>query len=208
MPSVGDLAILRNNVSLSTWLLLGASIQSLVFAAVPYRVALLPSFCILMLVLAKNALVNFGFLRNPYLGAVFKGKWTATLQEDGEKGGEKVAVFLLDASSGPAIVTISYWKSIEHLHAFANGPAHRQGWNWWMAEARKQYPHLGIMHETYEAPYGRWENIYEGFVPIGMGDLSKKVVASDGSEKSEPRLVEAKSGRWSTMRGRLGEKDQ
>lgn len=26
------------------------------------------------------------------------------------------------------------------------------------------------MHETYEAPRGKWENVYEGFVPIGMGE--------------------------------------
>ena len=28
-----------------------------------------------------------------------------------------------------AIVTISYWKDIEHLHAFAHGPTHRLGWD-------------------------------------------------------------------------------
>ncbi|CAL8579863.1 hypothetical protein XPA_005593 [Xanthoria parietina] len=74
------------------------------------------------------------------------------------------------ASSSPAVVTISYWKSIEHLHAFASGPAHRKGWDWWASTARKQFPHLGIMHETYEAPKGKWENVYEGFVPIGVGE--------------------------------------
>lgn len=32
------------------------------------------------------------------------------------------------------------------------------------------------MHETYEAPKGRWENVYEGFVPIGMGECASAFV--------------------------------
>ncbi|KAL8725571.1 MAG: hypothetical protein Q9166_007273 [cf. Caloplaca sp. 2 TL-2023] len=223
MLATADLAIIRNNFSLLTWLLLGACMQSLVFATLPYRVALLPPFCILILVLAKNLLINYGYLQNPYLRAAFKGKWTANLRGiENEKAEDTVAVFILGASSnhplgifapgygdirpffrsmwaeaeadpqksgligkstsfipvpatetssGPAIITISYWKSIEHLHAFAHGPAHRQGWDWWMNKAREKYPHLGIMHETYEAPRGSWENIYEGFVPVGMDML-------------------------------------
>lgn len=71
-------------------------------------------------------------------------------------------------AGGNALVTISYWKDIEHLHAFANqGAAHRLGWDWWAAE-NKKYPHIGIMHETYAVPKGAWENIYQNFQPIGM----------------------------------------
>ena len=71
-------------------------------------------------------------------------------------------------AGGNAIVTITYWKDIEHLHAFAQGPTHREGWDWWAAE-NKKYPHLGIMHETYAVPKGGWENIYQNFQPFGMG---------------------------------------
>ncbi|CAL8579864.1 hypothetical protein XPA_005594 [Xanthoria parietina] len=39
MATTADLAIIRNNFSLSTWLLLGAFIQSLIFAILPPRVA-------------------------------------------------------------------------------------------------------------------------------------------------------------------------
>ncbi|KAL8767742.1 MAG: hypothetical protein Q9209_005828 [Squamulea sp. 1 TL-2023] len=254
MAAIADLAIIRNNFSLSTWLLLGAFLQSLVFAIVPPRVAALPTIFILVLVGAKNLLISGGYLKNPYLGETYKGKWTAPLRED-EKEGDKVAVFFLGASSnhplgiftpgfgeitpylqsmwvdaeadpiksgligkstalmsvptsaassGPAIFTMSYWKSIEHLHAFAQGPSHRKGWDWWSSKARKEFPHIGIMHETFEAPKGRWENIYEGFVPVGMGALTRKVMTSSGEERHEQRLVEARSGRWSTMNGRLG----
>ncbi|KAL8867013.1 MAG: hypothetical protein Q9174_005936 [Haloplaca sp. 1 TL-2023] len=220
-PSASTLFIIRNNLSLQTWLLIGAVIQSLLFLALPRRFALLPPFCALVLLASKNVLISFGILKNPYMSGAVPGKWTVPLRENGKQEGDKVAVFLLGASSnhplgllapgfgdigplfdsmweeaeadtdksgligkstvfmpvpasdeasGVALIIISYWKSIEHLHAFAQGPAHRKGWDWWEAEARKKHPHLGIMHETFEAPKGRWENVYEGFVPTGMGE--------------------------------------
>lgn len=98
MATTADLAVIRNNFALSTWLLLGASIQSLIFAILPPRVAVLPSFCLLTLVLAKNLLITGGYLKNPYLAAAYKGKATVPLRED-EEGGDKVAVFILGASS-------------------------------------------------------------------------------------------------------------
>ena len=98
MATTADLAIIRNNFSLSTWLLLGAFIQSLIFAILPPRVAVLPPVCLLTLILAKNLLITGGYLKNPYLAAAYRGKATAPLQED-EDGGDKIAVFLLGASS-------------------------------------------------------------------------------------------------------------
>ena len=35
-------------------------------------------------------------------------------------------------AGGNALVTISYWKDIEHLHAFAQGSTHRVGWDWFV----------------------------------------------------------------------------
>lgn len=67
-------------------------------------------------------------------------------------------------------VVLSYWKSVEGLHAFARGPAHREGWNWWSSTVH-EHPHLGIMHEVYAAPPGAWENINVNFVPFGIGEL-------------------------------------
>ena len=33
----------------------------------------------------------------------------------------------------------------------------------------REHQHLGIMHETYSAPYGYWENVYANFRPFGFG---------------------------------------
>lgn len=98
MAAAADLAIIRNNFSLSTWLLLGALIQSLIFTILPPRVAVLPPVCLSTLILAKNLLITGGYLKNPYLAAAYRGKATVPLQED-EDSGNKIAVFLLGASS-------------------------------------------------------------------------------------------------------------
>ena len=66
------------------------------------------------------------------------------------------------------VITLSYWKNLESLQAFAAGPAHQEGWAWWNRTA-EQHPQLGIMHEVYAAPHGHWENIYVNFKPFGMG---------------------------------------
>ncbi|KAK4690657.1 ribonuclease P/MRP protein subunit POP1, partial [Lecanoromycetidae sp. Uapishka_2] len=84
---------------------------------------------------------------------------------------------------GRSTVTISYWKSREHLHAFAQGPVHRDGWNWFN-HIHKEYPHIGIFHETFDVPAGGWENIYNSIWPIGMGNIKYHVRDKESGENS------------------------
>ena len=118
---------------------------------------------------------------------------------------------------GNALVTLSYWKSIEHLHAFAQGPSHKLGWNFW-SNTNKQLPHIGIMHETYAVPADSWENIYQNHHPVGMGEFispetwqgtiannraaQTKYVVNDkesGEKKLVSSFMEAKGGKWKSM---------
>jgi hypothetical protein len=130
---------------------------------------------------------------------------------------------MVTPGGGNALVSISYWKSIEHLHHFARGPSHMVGWNWW-ADTQKQWPHIGIMHETYDVPAGNWENIYQNFHPIGMGESIKgrdcpgvdlanawlgqtkhKVIDREtGQVRMMSPLMEAKGGKWRSMLLRMG----
>lgn len=75
----------------------------------------------------------------------------------------------LDDSSSVSTLSVTYWQSIEQLHAYAQSPAHREGWAWW-DEYRKQHNEVGIYHETYFAPAGQWETIYENCMPLGLGE--------------------------------------
>lgn len=110
-------------------------------------------------------------------------------------------------AGGNALVTISYWKDIEHLHAFALGPTHRLGWDWWAAQ-NKKYPHLGIMHETYAVPKGAWENIYQNCHPLGMGQIKYPVRESkDAPPKLVGTIMQATGGKWRTMTSRMGGKE-
>ena len=98
------------------------------------------------------------------------------------------------------IVTLSYWRDLESLHAFAHGDLHREGWDWWNRNV-KRWPHLGVMHEVYAAPEKCWENIYINFPAFGLGAVK---VEQDGEGGSKRVLMEAKGTYKESMLGRMG----
>lgn len=75
---------------------------------------------------------------------------------------------LVDYSDSERTPTIwlSYWKGLRGLHEFSASAAHRLGQTKYNA---KKYPYMGIMHETFYAPRGCWETIYDEFPPWGLG---------------------------------------
>lgn len=105
MPSsASTLALLRANFAITTWLLMGATLQSVLVLVLPTRVALLPAVSLLLLHALNTALVQAGWVRNPYLAVTRPGKWTAPILEQNgsvpEKGaGKEVVVFIVGASA-------------------------------------------------------------------------------------------------------------
>jgi hypothetical protein len=119
---------------------------------------------------------------------------------------------------------ISYWRSLEHLQAFAQAEAHQKGLNWYM---KGKHPSVGIMHETYVVPAGNWETIYHNFVPFGLGELTvygspnltvlltevgqakQPFKEADSMKKKGMRaphasgLMEAKGPTWKSMKSRM-----
>lgn len=75
-----------------------------------------------------------------------------------------------DSGSEYTTTTLSYWRDSESLHAFAQTPLHIEGMKWFNRIV-KQHPHIGIMHEIYAVPKGRWENSYINYQPFGMGTI-------------------------------------
>ncbi|KAL9101128.1 MAG: hypothetical protein Q9187_009277, partial [Circinaria calcarea] len=234
-------SIIRDDLRLSTWLLLGACLQSLLFLCLPTRIALLPATLILGARIVKVALMVGGLIRDTTQEKVIKGRVTAQLPLEGNSGIEKnvdeeIVVFIIGARSnhplsrfapgflqagdyfqnmwkeaesdraasgylgrssdmlatddetGNAIITLSYWKSMAHLHEFAQGPAHREGWDWFN-RMTKSHPHLGMMHEVYAMPKGHWENIYKNFTPFGMGQTQHLVGQTGESNDAEEVLA-------------------
>jgi hypothetical protein len=89
--TVADLHALRDNFTISTWLLIGASLQCLLMV-LPIRpsYALLPAVVILSCRLAKNLLQCFGIIRHPYADGVIPGKVAAKMPESYDKEGNQV----------------------------------------------------------------------------------------------------------------------
>lgn len=115
-----------------------------------------------------------------------------------------------DAKGAPEIMLVSYWRSIEDIHNYSNGPLHKQAMKWWedMNKNDKEgMKHVGISHEIFEAPRSRWEAVYINTQPTRMGATSffKKGDKHMGGIAEDQWIspVVAGTGKWRTSRGRL-----
>ena len=251
--------IVGTNFSLSTLILVGACLQSILVLVIRNKYALLPAFFILFLRSIDTFLITFKFKSNPYVKDVIKGRVTALVpNEDGQITGasaQKVAVLLLGAKSNHplgffapefgevgvhlnrmnkyfdspespagflgqtsytrndergAIETtfVSYWRSIEDLHAFAHTGLHRDTWLWWEKNL-KRMDAVGINHEIFLAEPGAWENVYVNFQPTMLGATTylkkgDKLVGGNVADEWIHPLVDARRGKLAKSSGRLG----
>lgn len=92
--------------------------------------------------------------------------------------------------NGIGKVMIQYWRSFEHLEAYAR--AHdAKHWPAWVAfnkNVGKSRGDVGIWHETYLIDSGHYESVYSGMPPQGLGKIGKLVPASGAREKASDRL--------------------
>jgi hypothetical protein len=92
--------------------------------------------------------------------------------------------------NGRGTTMIQYWRSFEHLEAYAR--AHDgQHWPAWVAfnkNVGKSRGDVGIWHETYLIDPGHYEAIYSGMPPHGLGKVGKLLPASGAREKAADRL--------------------
>ena len=102
-PSTELLFFLSCNFTLTTWLTVGACLQSLLFLMFPRHLALLPAFTLLIVRLVNGALITKGYTSNPYLPYKTMGKMTAPVVREGEEGAgmpgeEEVVCFVVGAN--------------------------------------------------------------------------------------------------------------
>jgi len=96
--------------------------------------------------------------------------------------------FLGSISGG--LLLVQYWRSFEHLEAYARNHDH-QHWPAWvrfnkrMAKSRGD---VGIWHETYFVRAGEYEAIYSGMPRHGLGRVGKLIPAAGRKEFARGRI--------------------
>jgi len=103
-PSKQLFHAVRQSCSISTWLLLGALLQSLVVFIIPRFYAMLPTILILGARVANTLAITWGWKKNPYLEGAFLHRTSPQVpDEDGnfhaEPSSEKIVVFMLGFKS-------------------------------------------------------------------------------------------------------------
>jgi Domain of unknown function (DUF4188) len=83
---------------------------------------------------------------------------------------------------------VQYWRSFEHLEAFANddGDPHTAAWrNYWRRVGAQN--RTGIWHETYLVRAGEYECVYANMPPFGLAKAGR-MVPIQGSTSARRRL--------------------
>lgn len=82
------------------------------------------------------------------------------------------------------LMLAQYWRSFEHLHAYARDKESEHLPAWAMFHKKIGFDgDVGIWHETYKVRAGEYECIYGNMPDIGLG-LAGKLVPATGSRKS------------------------
>jgi hypothetical protein len=95
------------------------------------------------------------------------------------------------AWSGRTFTVITYWRSFEHLEAYARSAdhAHRPAWTAFYRRARASGGAVGLYHETYGARPGTVESLYVDMPPgFGLGGAVGSVPIPSRLEGARDRL--------------------
>lgn len=78
-------------------------------------------------------------------------------------------------------MTLQYWRSFDHLEAFARDTTglHMTAWKKFNKAAKAARGDVGIWHETYLIPAGHYETLYSGMPRQGLG-LAGTLVPATG----------------------------
>jgi hypothetical protein len=120
-------------------------------------------------------------------------KWLPTLvtmpKMIRELEGHPESGFLGFKFAGP-MTLIQYWRSFEHLEAYARSHDHEH-WPAWLAFNKRMGASrgdVGIWHETYQIRAGQYEAIYSGMPPTGLGQFAELKPASGAHDSARGRI--------------------
>jgi hypothetical protein len=86
-------------------------------------------------------------------------------------------------------VIVQYWKSFEHLEAYAKdrNALHYPAWKAFNKNVRSNGD-VGIWHETYKVHAGEYESVYNNMPPYGIGKVGNLVPATGNRENAAGRI--------------------
>lgn len=86
---------------------------------------------------------------------------------------------------------IQYWRSVEHLHAYAHARelAHLPAWKAFNRASRSSKGAVGVWHETYRVAAGQYETVYVDMPAFGLGRVGRLTPASGRRETAAGRLA-------------------
>ena len=92
--------------------------------------------------------------------------------------------------SGRIPIDVQYWRSLDHLMAYAHGASaqHLPAWRDFNRRMKKAAAGVGIWHETYLVPAGKHESIYRNMPRFGLGKAGELVAATGRRETAQSRL--------------------
>jgi len=85
---------------------------------------------------------------------------------------------------------VQYWRSFDHLEAYARA-RDKQHWPAWVEFNRRMKASrgdVGIWHETYLVRAGEWETFYSGMPLMGLAKAGRQAAVGEGSESARERL--------------------
>ncbi len=88
-------------------------------------------------------------------------------------------------------VIVQYWRSFDHLEAYARskGNAHYPAWIAFNKRMKNSRADVGIWHETYLIKAGQYEAVYSGMPSCGLGRVSELVPATGNRNEARARLT-------------------
>jgi len=95
--------------------------------------------------------------------------------------------------TGRIPIDVQYWRSLDHLMAYAHGASsqHLPAWRDFNRRMKNAAAGVGIWHETYLVPAGKHETIYRNMPRFGLGKAGELVAASGRRETARDRLKAA-----------------
>lgn len=87
-------------------------------------------------------------------------------------------------------VIVQYWRSFEHLEAYARSRDQRH-WPAWVDFNKRignSRGDVGIWHETYQVHDGEYETVYSGMPPFGLGAAARLLPARGRHETARGRF--------------------